>query len=176
MEVTISHGGFKDFFGNQFGGLWPGSYTFKIRGSGSRWVSNGTSSTQWTTKRIAFKEGAVFHESQGELFLYGGLKDGLCESTAYKSKDGGAVWQIVDPFTSIPGEIARSPSAVDRFGCIWMIGGQCNNQGTSTIWRTCTMGLTWDQLPFPYSMPLPGRLAFGDPWPKNLEGHLFRRI
>ncbi|CAE8598569.1 unnamed protein product, partial [Polarella glacialis] len=47
----------------------------------------------------------------------------------------------------------------------FLLGGQCDGNGTSTLWRTCSAGASW------MPMPPPRSLVTGVAWPTSLVGH-----
>ncbi|CAE7465791.1 unnamed protein product [Symbiodinium necroappetens] len=99
---------------------------------------------------------AMLHHVHGTFLLVGGVSDGFCLADTWVSETGVDWTQVEgvisqDFFRAIP-LIAHSPSVVDKDGCVWILGGQCNDD-SGTLWKTCDIGRSWMHMPRSRAIP-----------------------
>eukprot|EP00435_Cladocopium_sp_Y103_P006334 s3326_g2.t1 len=147
--------------GNPFPGLTGEEYVFHTAPARFRKMAAYLQYPNFREPRFSPREGALFHFVNGSLLLFSGIADGLCLADTWVSRTG-------EEWTQVPGVesqshsklfplVAHSPSAVDKEGCIWVLGGQCNND-PGTIWKTCNVGRSWFPLPRPTPIPFRGQV------------------
>lgn len=158
VSLSMPPGMIADYAGNEFGGIW------------------GLELLQWQTASADFEEvassasfaarqGATVQVVQDQFLLFGGRSGSSCFNDVFVSADG-ASWSEVTPTSSelLP-SVDQAAAAADAAGCMWLLGGQCDSVGTSQLWRTCTVGQSWETFASPSS------LIEGVSWPDSLSGH-----
>lgn len=152
---------FKDLAGNPFPGLTGEEYVFHTAPAHFRKMAAYLQYPNFREPRFTPREGALFHFVNGSLLLFSGIVDGLCLADTWVSRTGKEWTQVLGVESQSHSKlfplVAHSPSAVDKEGCIWVLGGQCNND-PGTIWKTCDVGRSWFPLPRPTPIPFRGQV------------------
>ena len=70
------------------------------------------------------------------LMLYGGrTSDGICTNEIFTSATG-ETWKALVAKSTKPGwnapNVSNAPAAIDSEGCVWLLGGQCDNDFKKT--------------------------------------------
>lgn len=154
-DLIMPSGMLKDYAGNAFAGISSSEFTWQTPSSSFESLA--------TSAAFSPRQGASLHYVQDRLLLFGG-KGGSCYSDAFVSEDGTS-WTQVAPSSAVPSAVDQAATATDKDGCMWLLGGQCDGEGTSSVWRTCTLGESWQQFASPTS------LIAGIPWPDSFSGH-----
>eukprot|EP00928_Gymnodinium_smaydae_P082863 TRINITY_DN6613_c1_g1_i3.p1 TRINITY_DN6613_c1_g1~~TRINITY_DN6613_c1_g1_i3.p1 ORF type:complete len:3740 (+),score=726.59 TRINITY_DN6613_c1_g1_i3:1432-12651(+) len=166
VTVTIPRGTFLDLYGQPFEGFKGTDYQYRtttpefVAAKGNTW------------KYFPPREGAVVHYFNNSLFLFGGKMGNHCMPDAWISPNG-THWTEVKGIESkdsrryVP-QVAYGPSAVDKYDCLWILGGECNMEPWQ-MWKSCDRSITWKMVPEPTVVPFQ-RLA-PPPYPKNWHDH-----
>lgn len=163
---------FKDLAGNPFPGLTGEEYVFHTAPARFRKMAAYLQYPNFREPRFTPREGALFHFVNGSLLLFSGIADGLCLADTWVSRTGEEWTQVQGVESQSHSKlfplVAHSPSAVDKEGCIWVLGGQCNND-PGTIWKTCDVGRSW--FPLPRATPIPFRGQVPPMFPMAFRDH-----
>jgi hypothetical protein len=162
VTVGADTGAFYDYFGNTFA---LGAYSYQTVGSGW-WLRKNNNASAGFGPRT----GAVCYTTSSGMMIYGG-KAGTCLSDLWSTTTGGTWTKVADQATTTTGadapKAANAPTAIDANGCIWLLGGECNDD-SSTIWKTCDAGSTWEAMPSPTPVAFN---AIGPSWPTTWSNH-----
>jgi hypothetical protein len=119
------------------------------------------------------REGSVMYQiNSTTLIMYGGKDNNGCKSDLWRgSLPGGASWTLITSVANtttgaVAPMAAHAPTAIDKYGCIWLLGGECNYD-KANLWQSCDGGSIWNQLPTPKVSPV----GFQDPPPLPLAWH-----
>jgi hypothetical protein len=108
--------------------------------------------------------------SQSTLFLFGGKQGGSCVNDAWASADGTSWSSAHSASMPRPSGAFDSPTAVDSIGCLWLLGGDCNDKKGS-FWKTCDVGATWTEVVRPMVTPVVATNAVLPTFPNEFIGH-----
>eukprot|EP00931_Biecheleriopsis_adriatica_P047377 TRINITY_DN27313_c0_g1_i1.p1 TRINITY_DN27313_c0_g1~~TRINITY_DN27313_c0_g1_i1.p1 ORF type:complete len:4923 (-),score=820.80 TRINITY_DN27313_c0_g1_i1:177-14945(-) len=171
VTVMIEPGTFTDFAGNPFAGF-SGEYFFEISPPFFELVTEFQRFWQFRHPRFMQREGALLHYINNSFMLYGGRRGAHCYTDTWVSETGESWRQVpgvesLTHFRRLP-PAAHAPSAVNASGCVWMLGGECNDD-SGVVWVTCDVGRSWNWLQRPISIPF----GFDVPqmYPETFEGH-----
>jgi len=162
VTVNFEPGIFKDLAGNPFPGLAGEEYVFYTAPSRFQQMAAFLRYPNFREPRFTSREGALLHHVNGTLLLFSGIdSNGNCLADTWVSRTG-KEWSQVSGVESQEHErlfplVAHSPSAVDKDGCIWVLGGQCNNDPGS-LWKTCDIGRSWFPMDRPTPIPFRGQV------------------
>jgi hypothetical protein len=197
VTVTIAQAAYKDLYGISSAGpsdivtdpLTSGSYpivtdypgaevSFKFKTASATFskLAKHNASQAFPPRAEALSH---FIPSSGKLMLYGGRgSNGECFDDLWTSF-GGTTWTEVVTVGATPGKLAGATiSSVDKNGCVWVLGGQCDGAlsrrlqqfdtlRTSHLWKSCDTGSSWSIVPIPsVHKTLPTQ-----EWPKSFTGH-----
>eukprot|EP00746_Dinoflagellata_sp_MGD_P166558 gnl/MRDRNA2_/MRDRNA2_96532_c0_seq1.p1 gnl/MRDRNA2_/MRDRNA2_96532_c0~~gnl/MRDRNA2_/MRDRNA2_96532_c0_seq1.p1 ORF type:complete len:3796 (-),score=582.92 gnl/MRDRNA2_/MRDRNA2_96532_c0_seq1:173-9922(-) len=203
VTVTVAQAAFKDVYGINSADKasiaandplpslsanrdYPGaSVSFSFKTQTPTFTKMQKHNTTRTVRSFAPRAEAVSHyiPSHRKLMMYGGRgRLGECFDDVWTSNDG-KTWTKTVPKAPSPGKLAGATiSSVDKNGCVWIFGGQCdpatpelasrrlqefNASVTSRIWKTCDLGSSWSMLPIPWiRKTLPEQ-----DWAKVFTGH-----
>jgi hypothetical protein len=183
VTVTASAGTFQDYFDvgmREIGTAPPAGFTKSNSALGAagtyqyKTVSSGFANIKTNNATVGFsaRYGAISYYTNSSLMLYSG-KGAVCLSDLWTSSTG-TTWSQVTGVTTTDGSpapmAANAPTAIDANGCVWLLGGECNSYA-GTIWKSCTMGKTWEPMPSPTSVPFAGSVAFPPAFPTSWSGH-----
>lgn len=161
VTVNIEPGVFKDLAGNPFPGFGGNDYVFRSAPSRFERMAAYLRYPNFREPRFTPREGAMVHFVNGTLLLYGGLAHGDCLADTWVSKTGEDWEQVTgvlsQDHTRLFPLVAHSPTVVDKEGCIWVLGGECNND-PGTLWKTCDVGRSWFYLARPTPIPFSGQV------------------
>jgi len=164
VTVTVPPGAFMDLNGLAFAGVAGAQYRFRTQSF--IFVERKSNDTSG----FPVREGPVMYFTGSSLMLYGGRRGEECLSDLWTSQTGDAWTQVIDPkwnFTARP-RAANAPTAIDASGCIWLLGGDCN-QDAQQLWKTCDSGRTWLAWPQPLVVHIG---SHGTPsLPREWSGH-----
>ncbi|CAE7797874.1 unnamed protein product, partial [Symbiodinium microadriaticum] len=151
VTVTFEHGIFRDF-----ARLREGEYVFHSAPSAFSLIAPYVRYPNFREPRFTPRAGAMLHHVHGTFLLVGGVSEGFCLADTWVSETGVDWTQVEgvisqDFFRAIP-LIAHSPSVVDKDGCVWILGGQCNDD-SGTLWKTCDIGRSWMHMPRSRAIP-----------------------
>eukprot|EP00927_Polykrikos_kofoidii_P014344 TRINITY_DN16283_c0_g1_i1.p1 TRINITY_DN16283_c0_g1~~TRINITY_DN16283_c0_g1_i1.p1 ORF type:complete len:2041 (-),score=288.33 TRINITY_DN16283_c0_g1_i1:88-5571(-) len=174
VNITIPPAAFADVYFRPHSGILNGEFQYRT-----------TSELFHEVKGNIFgyffpREGASLHYINGTLFYFGGRQGVSCFPDMWISRDRGVRgppignhWEEVkgpktrDVYKRVPMG-AFAPTALDRWGCMWLLGGDCS-QDTGVIWRTCDIGAMWYALPPPSVVPFGRRLP--ERFPPSFRDH-----
>lgn len=169
VTVQMANGSFSDLAGKPAPGL--ANESFRFHTPELRFKVLWRHQT-WAQGRPSPREGPVVHFINDTLLLFGGKNGSRCFNDTWTSLTG-SEWEQVkgveskNHFQPVP-TAANAPSAVDRWGCLWLLSGECSTD-PGTIWKTCDVGRSWRPLPrasvVPFGREVPPRL------PAKWSGH-----
>ncbi|CAE6965254.1 unnamed protein product [Symbiodinium natans] len=156
VTVTFDQGIFRDLAGNPFKGLSEGEYVFYSAPAAFSLVAPYVRYPNFREPRFTPRAGAMLHHVNGTFLLSGGETGGFCLADTWVSQTGEDWTQVEgvtsqDFFRTIP-LIAYSPTVVDKEGCVWLLGGTCNDE-SGTLWKTCDIGRSWMHVSRPTAIP-----------------------
>jgi hypothetical protein len=150
VSVQVESGSFADLSGQPF--LAGTRLQFKT--VGFEFVQMRQSADNAFDLRGGFpgREGAVLYHNGSSLVLFGGKRGNDCLDDLWTSRRG-MTWKKYDfsaeyAMGETRPKMAHAPTAVDAQGCLWLLGGECN-EDTGTILKTCDGGITWLPIPPP---------------------------
>jgi len=156
VTLYMEEGTFSDFAGNPFPGFAAGEYVFRISPPEFEMVLEYERYLKFREPRFQPREGALLQFTNHTFLLYGGRRGEECYADSWISKTGDEWIQLkgvksLNHDDKVP-MIANAPSAVDYRGCVWIIGGDCNND-PGRFWITCDVGRSWDPIERPIVIP-----------------------
>eukprot|EP00746_Dinoflagellata_sp_MGD_P074176 gnl/MRDRNA2_/MRDRNA2_29997_c0_seq1.p1 gnl/MRDRNA2_/MRDRNA2_29997_c0~~gnl/MRDRNA2_/MRDRNA2_29997_c0_seq1.p1 ORF type:complete len:2479 (-),score=415.20 gnl/MRDRNA2_/MRDRNA2_29997_c0_seq1:427-7653(-) len=169
VTVSIATGAFKDLFGLANGAI--SDWQYKTSGFYFATLREHNETTGFSPREgaTAFWTKPPSGTGAEILMLYGGrTSDGVCTRDIFTSTTG-ATWKALTATSTDPGltapNVSNAPAAMDAEGCVWLLGGQCEDDYSNTIWKSCTAGTSWTPLPPP--VPEEPRRT----WPDSFYGH-----
>jgi hypothetical protein len=169
VTVSIATGAFKDLFGLANGVVNDWKYKTSDFSFATLREHNETTGFPPREGAVAFWTKPPSGTGAEILMLYGGrTSDGVCTRDIFTSTTG-ATWKALMATSTKSGwnapNVSNAPSAMDADGCVWLLGGECEDDYSNTIWKSCTAGSTWTPLPKP-APEVPDRK-----WPDSFYGH-----